>query len=176
MKASTAAVLLAAFKAAQASKTETNPVAKVLDMLAGLESKILGEGEEAQKAYDEFAEWCEDGSKNLQFEIKTGKSESESLKATILEETSTIEALSAKIEELAEGIATDEADLKAATEIRTQEAADFAAEEKELSEVIDTLSRAVGILEREMAKGGASMIQNAGSVVQAIDTLVAAPR
>jgi len=174
MKAVSAAAVLAALQQASASDAQTNPVAKVLSMLGDLEKKILGEGETAQKAYDEYAEWCEDGSKNLQFEIKTGKSNVESLKATIAEETSQIDALSAKVEDLAAGIATDEADLKAATEIRAKEAADFAAEEKELSEVIDTLGRAVGILEREMAKGGAALIQNANGVVSAINTLVEA--
>merc|ERR1719261_1812921 len=100
--------MLLALAAAPASATETNPVAKVLDMISGLEAKIIGEGEEAQKAYDEFSEWCEDGSKNLQFEIKTGKSNIESLNAAIAEESANIAAQTAKIEELAEGIATDE--------------------------------------------------------------------
>merc|ERR1719271_1642121 len=170
--AAISAAVLAAFQTAEAEST--NPVSKVLDLLAGLETKILGEGSAAQKEYDEFAEWCEEGSKNLQFDIKTGKSESESLKATIAEEASMIESLDAKIEELAASLATDEADLKAATDIRTKEAADFAAEEKELEEVIDTLGRAIGILEREMAKGGASMLQSTASVMQALQTLVQA--
>jgi uncharacterized protein YlxW (UPF0749 family) len=173
MKAAAPALLMAV---ATATDAETNPVAKVLDMISGLQSKVIGEGEEAQKAYDEYSEWCEDGSKNLQFEIKTGKANVASLKASIAEESANIEAQSAKIEELASSIATDEADLTSATEIRAKESADFAAEEKELSDVIDTLGRAIGILEREMAKGGAAMVQlkNAGSVVQALTELVQA--
>ena len=54
-------------------------------------------------------------------------------------------------------IATDEVDLKAATEIRDKEAADFAVEEKELTTVIDMLHRAVAVLEEEL--GGASLMQ-----------------
>merc|ERR1712039_361384 len=76
---------------------------------------------------------------------------------------------------LAADLATDEADLKAATEIRAHEQAEFAASEKELSEITDTLSRAVGILEKEMAKtGSASMMQltNAKNIAQVFDTLV----
>merc|ERR1719450_483147 len=137
--------------AAQGSREETNPVSKVLQMLSDLEAKILKEGEAAQKTYDEFSEWCEDRSKNVGFEIKTGKSEIADLKATIEKETADIEALSTKIEELSGSIATDEADLKAATKIRAEEAADFAAEEKESTEVIGTLERAIAILEREMS-------------------------
>merc|ERR1719258_977957 len=120
-------------------------------MISDLQSKIIGEGTEAQKVYDEFSEWCSDRSTSLGFEIKTGKSNVAELSATIEEETSSIAALETKIEELSTDIKTDEADLKAATEIRDQEAAEFAAEEKELTEVLSMLERATAILTREMA-------------------------
>ena len=48
-----------------------------------------------------------------------------------------------KIEELAGAIATDEADLKTATEIRTKEQATFEAEEKDLVETVDIPERAI---------------------------------
>merc|ERR1711997_571786 len=96
------------------------------------------------------------------------------LKATIAEETATTESLTTKVEELTASIATDEADLDAATKIRARESADFVAEEKELSEVIDSLQRAIGILEKELAKHGASMMQikNAGSLAKTLQVLV----
>jgi len=155
---------------------EASPIAKVMQMLSDLQAKILAEGAEAQKVYEEFAEFCEHRSKDLQFEIKTGKTEKAELEATIAKEIATAGSLGEKIDELAAGIAADEGDLKAATAIRTKEHADFSAEEAELVEVIDMLKRAIGILEREMAKGGAAMLQlkNARSVVQAISTLVQA--
>merc|ERR1719253_1753878 len=154
------AAILSANLAVQASAGDTaSPVSKVVELLAGLQSKIIGEGEAAQKEYDEYAEWCEDRSKNVDYEIKTGKNNVEDLKAHIEEEKSTQAALNTKIEELASGISTDDADLKAATEIRAKENADFVSEEKELVDVVDTLNRAVRILSREMQKGGASMMQ-----------------
>merc|ERR1719421_1444426 len=136
-----------------------SPVSKVFEMLSDLQAKIIKEGEAAQKTYDEFSEWCEDRSKNVGFEIKTGKAEIQDLKATIEKETATVSALSTKVEELSGSIATNEADLKAATKIRNEEAADFKAEEKETTEVISMLERAIAILEREMTKGGAAMMQ-----------------
>merc|ERR1719352_597261 len=108
-----------------------------MDMISDLQGKVIGEGKDAQKAYDDYAEWCEDRSKELGFEIKTGKSNKAELEATIEEETATSGALETKIEELSNDIKTDEADLDAATKIREKEAADFAAEEKELTTVID---------------------------------------
>jgi len=119
---------------------------------------------------------CEERSKTLQFEIKTGKGEITDLKATIDGETALAESLDTKVEELTASIATDEADLDAATKIRAKESADFIAEEKELSEVIDALQRAIGILEKEMAKHGASMMQvrNAGNLAKTLQMLVEA--
>jgi len=152
MKVSGAFVLVAGVTAENA-----NPIEKIVQMMGDLQGKIIGEGEDCQKVYEEFAEWCEDSSRDLGFEIKTGKSEKADLLATIGKETARSEALDTKIGELAADIATDEADLKAATEIRDKEQAVFAAEEKELSTVIDMLQRAIAVLEKEL--GGASMMQ-----------------
>ena len=88
-------------------------------------------------------QWCEDCAKDLGFEVQTGKAEVADLTATIDKEAANAQALGTKIDELAADIATDEADLKAATAIRDKEAASFAAEEKELTTVIDMLQRAV---------------------------------
>jgi len=151
------------------------PVTKVLSMISDLQATVIKEGEVAQKEYAEFSEWCEDRARNLGFEIKTGNAEADSLKASIAEETATIGALAAKSEQLAATIATREADLKAATEIRSQENADFVAEDKELVETVDMLHRATGILEREMQGGSASLLQAAGNnLAQAFAVLVQA--
>merc|ERR1719456_2068233 len=101
-------------------------------MITDLENKVIAEGEAAQKEYEKFSEWCEDGSKNLAYEIKTAKAQIEELKATIEEEKSTAESLTAEIEELAASISSDQADLEATTKIRSKELADFTAEEKEM--------------------------------------------
>merc|ERR1719343_688201 len=143
-------------------------------MISDLQAKVLREGEVAQKEFAEFSEWCEDRSRNLGFEIRTGKSQAEELSAAIAQEVALSTALSAKIDELGAALATDEADLKAATDIRKEEAANFAAEEADLAETVDILQRAVKIIEREM-KGGASMVQlqhAGGDLAQALSVMV----
>jgi len=151
-----------------------DPIEKVLQMIGDLQGKIIGEGNDAQKVYDEFSEFCETRSRELEFEIKTGKGEVEKLGATIANEAATAENLNSKIEEVAGNIATDEADLKAATDIRKKENAAFVAEEKELVDVLGTLERAVTILKKELSKGGASMmqLQTANNVAQALSAMV----
>merc|ERR1719487_1296794 len=144
-------------------------------MLSNLEAKIIREGQTAQKTYDEFAEWCEDRSRNVGFEIKDGKAEVAEQKATIESSASQITSLNSKIEELADALSANEGDLTAATKIRTTEEADFKATEKDLVETIDILERAILVLEKEMKKGGAAMlqVQKAGNnIVQALSALV----
>jgi len=171
MKAATFAVALAGVAQAE----EANPIEKIIQMIGDLETKIIKEGEDAQKVYEEFSEWCEDTSKDLMFEIKTGKGEVADLNAAIEKEAANIQVQESKIEELAGSIATDEADLKAATEIRDKEQATFEAEEKDLVETVDILERAIGIIEKEMS-GGASMMQltKAGTITEVLGWMVQA--
>jgi len=168
----TAVALLCAVRA---SANEVNPIEKVIQMMSDLETKIIGEGQESQKTYDEFAEWCEDRSKDLQFEIKTGKANKADLEASIQKETANTDALTAKIDDLAADIAEDEAAINTATGIREKENTAFVAEEKELKEVIDMIQKAVSILEKEMG-GGASMMQlkTATSLAEALTIMVKA--
>jgi chromosome segregation ATPase len=163
--------------AALVSASSTTPISKVLDLLAGLETKIGQEKAAAIKSFNEFSEWCEDQAKTFEYEINTGKGEAEKLKASIEEQAATASALTTQIDELSSSLAADEADVKAATEIRSKEAADFAAEEKELSEVIDTLDRAVSVLQRELSKGksGSALLQGKFSTAtQALAAIIEA--
>jgi len=152
-----------------------SPIDKIITMIGDLETKIIGEGEDAHKVYADFSEWCEDTSKDTMYEIKTGKGNVADLKATIEKESANIAVQESSIDDLAGQIATDEADLKAATEIREKEASAFSSEEKDLVETIDTLERAIGIIEKEMS-GGASFAQinKASTVAQALSVMVQA--
>lgn len=161
---------------ASAATTTSSPVQKVVQLLSDLEVKIIKEGEAAQKTFHEFSEWCEDRNANLGFEIKTAKGKVSELKASIDKAASEVSSLTGTIEDTAASVATNEADLKAAAEIRKQEEADFKAEEAELTEVIDLLTRAVGLLEREAKKGGSAMLQvpKAAGIVGALKAMVEA--
>jgi len=139
--------------------SDANPMEKVFELMDECAAKVKADGEAEAKSYKEYFDWCDDTAKNTQFEIKTHTSEKEELEATIGEETANIAASTTKIEELSAAIASDTAELKEATGIREKEAADFAKSEAELVDTVDTLERAVAILEREMAKAPGSFAQ-----------------
>merc|ERR1719253_2508964 len=136
-----------------------NPLGKVFELMASLTAKITAEGEAEAKAFKDYFEWCDEAAANLHNEIKTGGEKKEELEATISKCKADIEACSVKIEELSGSISADEKELKQATAVRKKEATVFAASEKELMDAIDTLERAVGILQKEMSKNPAALVQ-----------------
>merc|ERR1712008_569277 len=138
---------------------ETNPLAKVLGLLDVLQAKIVKEGELDGKLYDEHLHWCRNAVQDSGFAIETATKEKGELEAKISELTSEIDECGSKTEELAAAIASNEEDLKSATEIREKEVSEFIKSEKELMQVVGALKRAIGILEKEMRKNPASFAQ-----------------
>jgi len=165
-----------ALLASSASAAKSNPLGEVISLMHDLSAKVTKDGEAEAKAYKEYFEWCDEVARNNNHETQTANTDKDQLEATIKELSAQIEANDSKIASLAADISTNSADLKAATEIREKEGTDFAASETELVSVIDTLGRAVTILERDMQKNPAALAQVANSgldgVVQALSVLV----
>jgi peptidoglycan hydrolase CwlO-like protein len=177
MKCVQVAVLLLAFVAnSNANEVQSNPLGTVLELMSSLETKIVKEGEAEAKAFKDFFEWCDDASKNINNEIKTGKASQAKLEAKIGELTSAIDVGDSKIEELASAISSSESELADATSIRNKEASDFAASEKELVDTVDTLDRAISIISTEMSKNPAALAQidssSMGSLIQSLSVVV----
>merc|ERR1712130_14541 len=99
------------------------------------------------------------------------------LEARISKLTSDIQEAGAKIEELTKDISAATAELDEATGIRKKEHDEFVAAEKELVEGVDTLGRAIVVLEKEMQKNPAAFAQVQASggfqgMVQSIQAVV----
>lgn len=165
-----------AFIIPTAVSATANPLDKVFQLMDDLTAKIKKEGEAEAKAYQEYFAWCDDTAKNAQFEIKTAKSQKEELEATIGELASSITASDSKIEDLSAAIASDTKELNEATAIREKEVSEFEKAEAELVDTVDTLERAVAILEREMAKSPGAFAQidaaNTQKIAQALSAVV----
>jgi len=85
--------LLCSLAIVAAHTEDANPIGKVVQLITDLEAKITAEGEKAKQVFEEFSLWCEDRSRNLGFDIKTGKSETAELKATIEQKGAAITSL-----------------------------------------------------------------------------------
>jgi len=171
-----ALLVLITCAAVPVSNATSNPLGKVMELMDSLTAKITAEGEAEAKAFKEYFEWCDDAAANLHNEIKTGTKNQEDLEAAISKATADIEASTAKIEELSASISADEKELKEATAVREKEVATFEASEKELVDAIDTLDRAVGILQKEMSKNPAALAQvdtkNLDSVIKSLGAVI----
>merc|ERR1739848_681613 len=151
-----------------------NPIGQVLDLLQKLYNTVVEDGEVEQKQFETFAEWCEDQAKERQFEIKTGNSQAESLRAAISKANADIDAANARIGTLSENIAANEADLDNATQIRNKEHETFKKEEKDMVATVDTLRRAQQVLSRELNKGAsfAQIPQSFKDITSALSLIV----
>jgi len=160
------------------ANTTSNPLGKVIELMDSLTAKITAEGEEEAKAFKEYFEWCDDAAANLHNEIKNGNKKQEDLEAAISKASADIEAGSAKIEDLSAAISADEKELAEATAVREKEVATFEASEKDLMDAIDSLDRAIGILQKEMSKSPAALAQidtkNIDSMVKSIGSVISA--
>jgi len=159
---------------ARGEEETMTPTDKVIEMISQLQQKMIGKGEDSQKVYNEFAAWCTQRAQELGHEIKDGNAATKDLEGQIQQGEATIEAKEMKIEGEAEDITTASAELDKATAIRKKEHEDFLAEEKELVDVIGILKKAKAVLEKEMAKHGASMLQtqSVSTVAQALQVMV----
>jgi len=168
--------LVLALAAVAARGDESNPLAKVFELMDDCTAKVVADGEAAEKAFKEYYEWCDDTCKEAGFAIKTAKAKKEKLEASIEKCASQIEVSTSKVEDLAEAIAAAEKELEGATKVREEEAAVFAKAESELVDGVDTLDRAIGILDREMAKNPAAFAQidtsNMNKVIAALGTVI----
>merc|ERR1719199_824297 len=155
-----------------------NPLGKVFELMSTLKAKITAEGEAEAKAFNDYVEWCDNAAANLRNEIKTGGEKKNELDATISKCKADIESGSVKIEDLSGSIAADEKELNEATAVRNKEVATFKASENELVDAIDTLDRAVGILQKEMNKNPASLAQvdvsSLDSVLKGLNVVISA--
>jgi hypothetical protein len=124
----------------------------------------------AQKTHNEWTAWCDDRVTNLGFDIKTGQREVADLTATIEKQSSLLSSGATTVEEISASIAGNDADLKATTSVRSDETKTFAAEEKELNEVVDSLDRAIAVLSR--AGSSLMQVQSAKNVVEAFRLMV----
>jgi len=167
--------LIAVFFASALSGTYgTNPVQKVISLLSGLEAKIKRDGAAEDKAHAAFMAWCKDGAKEKEFEIRTAKSEIEDLTATSKKAESDTLSLNAKIDDLAQDMSTNEADLKGAFVIREKEHSEFVVAERELVDTISTLERAINILERKLSTSAMLQVKVDSSDVEKLVRVLSA--
>merc|ERR1719410_1782954 len=100
-------------------------------------------------AFGKFTVWCEQETTSLAKEIKGNGESIEMLEAEIDKLTQDVAALGEAIGELNDNVAKYKADVKSETVQREKDNAAFLEEEKDYSESVDALERAIAVLSKQ---------------------------
>jgi len=148
-----------------------SPVAKVIDLLGDMKKKVENEGNAKDATMATFMATCEKQAADLGYQIKTEKGQVEELTARSSKAEGKISAFASSIEQTQNSLAATENDLKAASDVRSKEQADFKTGEQELVGTMASLEKAVAVLQ---SKKGAALVQtkNAAGIVQAVEALL----
>jgi len=158
------------FILAAASAVKVSPVAKVIELMDDLTGKVKGDLAAEEMMMEEYSKWCDSESNEKEDAITSAKRTIGDLEAEMNDAAARIGELSTEVEELADKISSTESDLKAATKLREEEAASFAANEKELVETVDALERAVTLMKRNQV-GSFLQNRNQGDLKKVVQTL-----
>eukprot|EP00933_Yihiella_yeosuensis_P031047 TRINITY_DN245_c0_g1_i2.p1 TRINITY_DN245_c0_g1~~TRINITY_DN245_c0_g1_i2.p1 ORF type:complete len:677 (-),score=258.34 TRINITY_DN245_c0_g1_i2:116-2146(-) len=162
--------------AANDSATSASPVAKVIELLDGMASKVKAEEASAAQTMAESKKFCEKRGDDLNYAIKTSTSGKEELESRISKASIRIDTLGNSIEETLGSIESNEADLKAAQDVRSKEQSDFKAEEKGLVGTMATLEKGILVLQKQAVSKSESLlqVQHAPNVLKAVEAMVSA--
>jgi len=156
---------------------KVNPLSQVIGLLQDLHTKVTGDAAAELEAFNAYAEWCKEQAQDDGHQHETLSADIASTQAAIQDDAAKAESAGADVSSLASEIASSDSELTAAKAVRAKEAKDFSQSEAELVDVVDTLQRAISIIEKEMSKNPAFLqkkidTQNMNNVVAALTAVV----
>lgn len=146
---------------ASALDAKVTPVQKVIQLMEGMLEKGKKEKHDEQVQFAAYKQFCDDTTVEKQRAIAEANERIDVLKADIQKYTAHAAKLTKEIAELDEDISIWNGDIKAATNVREIEKADYDATHKDYSESVDALQRAIAVLKKQAydRKQKASLVQ-----------------
>ena len=144
----TAFVLLCSVSAYEL-RAGVTPVQKVIELMNDMRAKGIKEKQDEEVAFTKFKMWCDNTVKSREKSIKEAEQLMEQLEADIAAAKSDVVTLTDEIAALDAQIGEHQKEMKAATEIRESEKADYLKTHTDYSESIDAVSRAEAVLSKQ---------------------------
>merc|ERR550537_1418073 len=135
--------------AALVAATEVTPVQKVIALMEGMLEKGKKEKHEEQVQFAAYKQFCDDTTVEKKRAIAEANERIDVLKADIQKYTADAAQLTKEIAGHDEDISVWNGDIKAATNVRDIEKADYDAMHKDYSESVDALQRAIAVLKKQ---------------------------
>jgi len=139
-------LLLLCFYAVFVGSTSVTPVQKVVALLNELKEKGKEEKHTEEVQFATYKQFCEDTARSKEQAIKEGNSRIESLRATIAKSDADAKKLQRAVTEHEGDIAVFQGDKKASTRVRDIERTDYEALDRDYTESLDALGRAITLL------------------------------
>jgi len=125
------------------------PVQKVIQLLNGMAEKGLNEKRDEMVQYAAFDQWCKDTDREKSDAIDEANDNIEMANSKIEKAAANVDRLSREIDTNEQDISVYKGDEVAATKVRKIERADFVNMDRDYSESIDALRRAVNVLKQQ---------------------------
>merc|ERR1719390_325246 len=142
-------VALFALLLGQAVCSSVTPVQKVIQLMEGMLEKGKKEKHDEQVQFAAYKQFCDDTTVEKKRAIAEANEHIDKLKADIQKDAADAARLTKEIAELDEDISIWNGDIKAATNVREIEKADYDATHKDYSESVDALQRAIAVLKKQ---------------------------
>jgi chromosome segregation ATPase len=131
------------------SGSEVTPVQKVVALMEGMLEKGKKEKHDEQVQFASYKQFCDDTTTEKTRAIAEAEETIAVLKADIQKFSANAARLTKEIAGLDEDISIWNGDIKAATNVREIEKADYDAMHKDYSESVDALQRAIAVLKKQ---------------------------
>jgi len=150
------------FAALSAEGLAVTPVGKVVELLKNLEGQISTEGATEAAQYDRYACFCKEQAGVKVAAIDKSAQKIEELDAEITSLETSISDLNRDIEKLAMRVTDLDDEISGAVAVRTKEHEAYVLEEKDMSEAVSALTRAIQALKdskKQMTNAKLNLIQ-----------------
>merc|ERR1719169_17577 len=136
-------------RADTSSRAQVTPVQKVIALMEGMLEKGKKEKHDEQVQFAAYKQFCDDTTVEKKRAIAEANEHIDKLKADIQKDAADAARLTKEIAGLDEDISIWKGDIKAATNVREIEKADYDALHKDYSESVDALQRAIAVLKKQ---------------------------
>mmetsp|Transcript_48385 Transcript_48385/g.155987 ORF Transcript_48385/g.155987 Transcript_48385/m.155987 type:complete len:660 (-) Transcript_48385:57-2036(-) len=158
------------------ASAQVTPTQQVINMMTELKAKGVKMVEDEQKTFATYAEWVDDESKRLAFDIQDGAAKIEELIAFITKAESDATELGSQVAGLEAERDQLTAEKKEATEIRNEQHTEYLKISQDYSESVDALKRAIQVMSAENydRAQAAVLLQRMSTTVPGMEPVLAA--
>jgi len=135
------------------SSSDTSPMTKIVTLLDDLENQLEEQGTKEGALYNEFNSWCDSEAQESTTTISDADAKVADLGAFLEEQEAFRKRMTSEVNELVQEVASNEEDLKQATEIRQKEHQQYLQNEQAFVGSIDEVNRALEVLSADSPGG-----------------------